>query len=379
MLGKHLLRKHFIAPAIAGLAGIVVLAGCGSSSSSTTTTAAGTTASGTSAAATTGSGGGSSAGINVGVGTIKPMSGNKNIAFFGQATNAYTYTVAQTNAAVAEGKKLGYNVSAFFSGLNPATELANFQNAITSGKYAGIIMQPVNSQLCVPMKTMPLKYHVLVSIVGSPLCDKGTGNGAVLWAPGTINYIGGQNNVDGINSVLATAAKLSPGNQNAAFIMGLNGHPSVVAWQAAWVPFAKAHPNWKLIDTSYTDFTTPQAFSATENALTAHPNITAIFSPYIDVTSGVVKALSAEGKTGKIAVYENGGGSKIAAGLVKGGQITGDLPVYPADLGTTGVDQMVKALQGTQPPKFTPGDGNPNATTTGVLTKANISSFTPQW
>jgi ribose transport system substrate-binding protein len=307
------------------------------------------------------------------------MAGNKNIAFFGQATNAYTYTVAQTNAAVAEGKKLGYNVSVFYSNLNPATELANFQHAMTSGKYAGIIMQPVNSQLCIPMRSQPLKYHVLVEIVGSPLCDKGTGSGASLWAPGTISYIGGQNNVDGINSVLASAAQLSPGPQKAAFIMGLNGHPSVVAWQTAWGPFAAAHSNWKLIDTAYTDFTTPAAFTATENAITAHPDITAIFTPYIDVTSGVVKAIGAQGKTGKIAVYENGGGSKTAVGLVKSGQITGDLPVYPESLGTAGVQTMVQALQGTQPPKFIPGDGNPTATTTGVITKANVASFTPQW
>jgi ribose transport system substrate-binding protein len=369
-----MLRKRSWVPAVAGVIAVLAVAGCGSSSSSSSgasATAAAAPASTTSAS--------SGKGIDIGVGTVTPKAGNKNIAFFGQATNAYTYTVAQTKAAQAEGAKLGYNVSVFFDNLSPATELANFQQAITSGKYAGIIFQPVNSQLCVPMRTQSLKYHVLVEIVGTPLCDKGTGSGAALWAPGTISFIGGQNNVDGINSVLETAAKLSPGPQKAAFIMGLNGNPSVVAWQTAWKPFAAAHPNWSLVDTAYTDFTAPTAFTDTENAITSHSDITAMFSPYIDVTSGVVKAVAAQGKTGKIKVYENGGGSGIAAGLVKSGALTGDLPVYPESLGSTGVQTMVSALQGKQPPKFIPGDGNATATTTGVLTKATIGSFTPQW
>ena len=385
---EKMLRKRMWVLALVGAMGITGLAACGSSSSSssaassasaTTSSSSGSSGTSTTAAATGSSSTCSGGGINVGTGCVVPKKGNKNIAFFGQATNAYTYTVAQTNAATAEGKKLGYNVTISFDNLNPATELANFQQAVSGGKYAGIIFQPVNTQLCVPMRTVPIHSHVLVEIVGSPLCDKGTGNGAQLWAPGTISYVGGQNNVDGINSVLATAAKLSPGPQKAAFIMGLNGNPSVVAWQTAWTPFVAAHPNWSLVDTSYTDFTTPQAFTATENAITAHPDITAIFSPYIDVTSGIVKAIQAQGKAGKIKVYENGGGSSIATGLVKAGSLTGDLPVYPESLGSTGVQTMVEALQGKQPPRFIPGDGNPTATTTGVVTAANVASFKPQW
>jgi ribose transport system substrate-binding protein len=382
-----MLHKRMWVLALVGAMGITGLAACGGSSSSTSsasspsaaTTSSSSGSSGTTTAAASGSSTCSAGAIDVGVGCVVPKAGNKNIAFFGQATNAYTYTVAQTNAAVAEGKKLGYNVTISYDNLNPATELANFQQAVSSGKYAGIIFQPVNTQLCVPMRSVPIHSHVLVEIVGTPLCDKGTGNGAELWAPGTISYVGGQNNVDGINSVLATAAKLSTGQQKAAFIMGLNGNPSVVAWQTAWKPFAAAHSNWDLIDTAYTDFTTPQAFTATENAITAHPDITAIFSPYIDVTSGIVKAIQAQGKAGKIKVYENGGGSSIAASLVKAGSLTGDLPVYPESLGSTGVQTMVQALQGKQPPRFIPGDGNPTATTTGVITAANVATFKPQW
>ena len=50
--------------------------------------------------------------------------------------------------------------------------------------------------------------------------------------------------------------------------------------------------------------------------------------------------------------------------------------VVPA--GSEGVKVMVEAGKGVQPPRFIPGDGNPNATL-GVITAANVGSFIPQW
>ena len=52
---------------------------------------------------------------------------------------------------------------------------------------------------------------------------------------------------------------------------------------------------------------------------------------------------------------------------------------YPYSLGFEGVKSMVAALKGTQPPKFVPGDGNPDAGTQGTITKENVASFKPQW
>jgi ribose transport system substrate-binding protein len=301
-----------------------------------------------------------------------------NIAYFVQASPAYSYTVAQANAAVAEAKALGVNLSIHWDNLDPALELSGFQQAITSGKYGGIIIHPVNSQLCKPIATEAMRYQVLVEVVGNALCNNGSGSGAALYSPGTIVFMGGQNAVDGINTLLARAAQLSPGPQKVLLAMGTQGAPSVVAWQTAWKQFAATHPNWTLAGEIYTDYTTPTAFTDTQNFLNGNKGVTVIFSPYIDITVGVEKAVAAENLEKQIAVYENGGGSTAADGLVKGGQLKGDLPVYPESLGSQGVKVMVAAGKGVQPPRFIPGDGNPNATL-GVITAANVGSFTPQW
>src|SRR5262249_47040715 len=111
--------------ALGGVVLLVLLAACSTSSGS---------AGGSTGAAI----GGSGAKINVRVGTITPHNMN-NIAYFVQASPAYSYTVAQANAAVAEAKALGVNLSIHWDNLDPALELSGFQQAIASGKYGGII------------------------------------------------------------------------------------------------------------------------------------------------------------------------------------------------------------------------------------------------
>ena len=318
------------------------------------------------------------AGLDIGVGTIHPTSGKK-IAVMISSSTALSYGEAEGKAAQAEAAKLGYKADVFYADLNPATELATFQHVISSGDYAGLILHPVNNQLCVPLKTEALKHNLPVEIVDTALCDDGSGSGDDLWAPGTVSYLGGQSTRPGVEEVLAAAAKQLSGPQKVALVLGVQGHPATVAWQSAWKTFAASHPDWQLVDTVYTDFSTPSAFSATQNLLTAHSDITAIFDPYADIASGVVKAIQARGLTGKVALYENGGGNKAAVEMVKAGEMTGDLPAYPAQLLTTAVDNMVKALGGQQPPKFVGGDGNPNAESFGLLSKDNVGTFTADY
>ncbi len=322
--------------------------------------------------------GASGGAIDVGTGKITPKSDNKKIAFIQQASQQYTYQAVQTESSKAEAKKLGYELDNLYSNLDPATELQNFNQAM-SGKYAGFIMQPVNSQLCTPMKTQTLQKNVVAGVVGNALCSDGSDVGEALWAPGTAFYVGGANAVDGIEIVLNKAAEENPGPQKVAFVMGIKGHPSVVAWETAWKNFSPDHPDMELVTTVYTDFTTPGAFKATQDILQSNKDLDIIFTLYIDVGGGIAKALDAAGKTGDIKLYENGGGSKVAKKLVEQGKIAGDLPVYPDYNSRIGIQQLVAALEGKQPPKFTGGDGNPEFLETGVINKDNVASFDPQW
>lgn len=367
----RLKRWMWLVTALAALVLAAAAVGCGDDDNES-----GSSGGSESAAAGGESGGETGGAIDVGTGKITPKNTDR-IAMLLQASKAYSYPLAQEKAAKAEAEKLGVEVDVFYSNLDPAVERANFQQALTSGKYGGIVMQPVTAQLCVPVEKTAAQRGVLVLIFGNPLCDKGTGAGEELWAKGTIGYIGGQNNIPGINEVLEAAAEKQQGPQKVILAMGIQGHPSVVAWETAWKEFAAEHPDWKLLETVYTDFTTPGAFNAMQNALNAHRDTTVIFSPYIDITAGVTKAVSARNLGDQIAVYENGGGSKVSVGLVKGGKLAGSLPVYPSSLGSSGVQVMAEALKGKQPEKMLENDGNPEPF--GVLTPENVGEYEPQW
>lgn len=361
--------RRFVA--VLGMAATATLiAACGSSSTEGTTSATGSSAEATSAAAATG--------IDVGTGTVTPKNTDR-IAYMVQAGKTFSYTNAQAKAAVDKGKELGVSVDVYYSDLDPAKELANFQQAFSSGKYGGLILQSVSPQLCKSIESDSVKNQVLVEVVGNPLCDQATAVGEDLWSKGTIAYMGGQNGVDGITDLLNASAEQQTGPQKVMLVLGIKGHPSSTAWEVAFKKFQETHPDWSLANTVYTDFTTPGAFSAVQNALQANKDVTVAYSLYIDVTAGAAKALDAQGLTSKVALYENGGGSKVSVELIQKGQIQGSLPTYPASLGSEGVTVMVDAFKGVQPAKFIPGDGNPDYKTQGVITKGNVGSFTPQW
>ncbi len=316
----------------------------------------------------------SRAAVDIGVGKITPAP-SKKIAVMISTTPELSYGAGEAAAATSEAKKLGYEADLYFSNLNPQTELANFQNIANSGKYAGLILHPVNSQLCTPMKTAALQSDLVVEVVNTPLCDDGSGTGAELWSPGTISYIGGQGMRDGVEMVLDGAAKELSGPQKVGLVLGVQGHYSSVAWEVAWKKFAKSHPDWSLAGTVYTDFSTPNAFGMAQNLLTAHPDLTVVFDSYADIATGVVKAVDARGLRGKVAVYENGGGNAAAVAMVKSGELAGDLPGYPSSMLRTATDDLVAVLKGAKPVRYIGGDGNPDAERIGLVTQANVGTF----
>ena len=352
---------------VGAVAVTATLSACGSSSTPSSKTPAASSSSASSAAA-----------IDVGTGKITPKD-TTHIAYMVQAGKTFSYTAAQAQGALEAGKALGVTVDVYYSNLDAATELSNFNQIFATGKYGGLIIQSVNQQTCKTITDGSVKQQILVEVVGNPLCDQATATGDALWSPGTTNYMGGQNGVDGITSLLDASAKTLSGPQKVMLAMGTKGHPSTVAWEVAFKTFQQAHPDWTLANETFTDFTTPGAFSSVQNALQGNPKVTVIYSLYVDVTAGVVKAVKAQNLSDKIKVFDNGGGSKLSVQLLNDGQQAGTLPVYPYSLGYEGVKVMVAAFKGTQPQKFIAGDGNPDAISTGMITKETVGNFKPQW
>ncbi|MCU1476522.1 MAG: hypothetical protein JWQ64_1215 [Subtercola sp.] len=351
-------KRTRVVPVVLVLGLAAVLSACSESSGSTTgssTPAAGAVS------------------VDVGNGTITPKNAN-NIAVMIQAGPTYSDSAAKAEGAKAAAKDLGVNVDIFWSALDPGTEVSNYNTIMTSGKYGALAVQPVSPQLCKTIAADSVKAQMLVTVFGGPLCATGTETGDALKAPGTITYVDQNNLTEGATIMYNGAADLlGTGPEKVLLVFGNQGHTTVVAHEKAWDEFAATHPNWTVAGKIYTDWTTPGAYSATQNLLQANPDATVIFSTYIDITAGVVKAVAEQNMTKQVSVFETSGGTDLSVQLLKAGTLAGSVPSRSYDVGYAAVKSIVEASQGkTQPPViFLPADKS------AIITQANVGSYVP--
>jgi enoyl-CoA hydratase len=366
-----------------GVLTFAALTACGSGgTSATSASSAGSSSSATSASAVGSSSSASpassaGAGLDTGAGTIQPKP-IKNVAMLLNYNDSATFSRSMISAAKATAAKAGINLDVKFANLEPATELANYQDAMTSGKYQGIVIQAIAGQLCDLVKKDAITYNMPVVAMVSPLCSNAADHGEGQWSPGSLAYVGGMNDRDHTVSLLTSATANTPGPQKVMLVVGTDTHPNTLSFIGGFEDFVKSHPDWKLVDTVYTNFSPQDAFAKTQNALQGHKDTTMILTSYAGITNGVVQAVEAQGLTGKIAIYDQTGGSAESKKLIENGGITGTLPSYPESMATAALQAVIDAGKGTQPKRFISDDGNPDAVT-GAVTKSNISSFTPQF
>lgn len=333
-----------LVPTLTALALAATLAACGSDTSS------GAGATGSSAGAASGAASGVS--VDVGTGSIAPHDTN-NIAVMLQAGPTYSDTQNKAEGAQAAAKDLGVTADVFFSNLDPATELTNYNTIINSGKYGAIVVQAVSPQLCKLMPEDAIKHQLLIAVMGGPLCATGTEEGEALRAPGTLTYVDQNNLINGATTMFDGAAKmLGDGPQKVLLVFGNEGHPTVVAHETAWDTFAAAHPNWEVVGKVYTDWTTPGAYASTQNLLQANPEATVAFSTYVDITAGLTKAIQDQNLTDQISVFETSGGTQVSQDLIKSGALKGSVPTYPYDVAYAAMKSVVDAANGQKVPGY---------------------------
>ncbi len=124
------------------------------------------------------------------------------------------------------------------------------------------------------------------------------------------------------------------------------------------------------------DFFTPAGgLKAVQDMLTAHPDLNAVVGSDQGI-EGAVQALAGANKTGKVLLVGYGGS---AAGLdgVASGTWYGTIMQTPATEGGQGVQALVKAIRdNTQTGGVDPLASLPDQ---GVVTSANVKSFTAEW
>ena len=376
--GSALTRRAVLPVAVLAM----LLAACSSGGSGTASDSAsgGGESSASSSASASASASATSAGtvtVPIGDQSVTVSSPIKTIALLvAGSANTYTWTAALEEGAKAAAEANGVELTIFEANFDPVVQFNQLQDAMASGLYQGLLIQPVSTQTCDLVTSDAVKDNLLVVALEVGLCGQDTEVGEGLWTPGSLTFIGGQYAMPGFLSYTGSILETNPGPQKVIEVIGPQDYGTTRSWDAAKAQTWAGAPEFEVTATVYTDFSTPDAYKKTLDALQANPDTTIIVSQYIDMTKGIIKAVQDLGKTG-IKIYDFGG-SIESVKMVESGEAVATFADYPISMGEAGVMAVVDAGLGKPVPKVILGDGKADAITT-IITKDDLGSYTPQY
>jgi ribose transport system substrate-binding protein len=298
-----------------------------------------------------------------------------NVAYMSYAV-ANDYDKGMLANAQAVAAKNNVKITVFDAANSSNTQYSQMQTVISSGKYQGIITQPIVGTALVPLVQQAIAAGIKVvnmdQILGSNLRTaepqvQGLSGNAV-FNP----YDGGV--TDGkLSAQACEALKANP--CDVGFLYDVKASNLDGAVHAGFLAGLATDPNAKVTNTGQTNFTQAGGLSASQDMLTANSNLDVIWGSD-QGAEGAASAVAQAGKQGKVLIVGGGGGS-IAIADVKSGVLFGELYNAPATEGKVAMQMMAKALTTGQ------SSGGVNVAATfpdnGAITKANVDKFTAQY
>jgi ribose transport system substrate-binding protein len=332
----------------AALAALVALAGCGSGSSG------GTTASSSTSAA-------------------PAATKQANIAYLSFAV-ANSYDAPMLAAAQGAAAAANAKLTVFDANNDPKAQFSQFQNAIASGKYQGIIVQPIFGTALTGLTSQAIAKGIKVvnidQILGPNLS---TSAPQVKGLSANVTFVPSLMGTQlGKLTVQACASKhLNP--CNVGYLYDIKASSLDGAINKAFNAAIAGTPV-KVVAQGQDFFTPAGGLKAVQDMLTAHSDLNAVAGSDQGI-EGAVQALAGAKKSNVLLVGY--GGSAAGDAGVKAGTWYGTVAQDPASEGRIGVTDLIKAIR----TNATYGGVNPLASLPdqGVITKANVSKFTAEW
>ena len=332
-------RSTWLSLILAASAVAVGLAGCSSSNSSSA--AAPPSSSSSSAAAPASSG---------------ASHGTVQIALLG--FNTTPYALYSEKAADAAAKQYGATVTFFDGKSDPATQLAQVQNALASGKYQGFIFQALDGHGLEPLAAQASGQGIKTASVEY-----------TLGAPTDQNTVQAANGVDTTIGVgtLAQVRYVVAEIEKACTAKAGKGKPCNVALQPGLLNFPPDVYRLSLFkqmlgSTGYITVTqmppgqyyVQGAQGSTLNFFQNKPKVDVLYTFADQMVDGVLTGLKQVGLTpGKDVYIVSLGESKEAVALIQAGQVFGTVGLYPATEASLAVKYIVELVHGQSVPKVT--------------------------
>jgi ABC-type sugar transport system substrate-binding protein len=281
---------------------------------------------------------GDSGGSAAAAGADKPLTLELNV--YSRALPYYQDLVA---GAEKTAKKLGVTLDVTYGETDPQLQYDQVENAVTSAPD-GLIVAPIDQVALIPVIQMASENGVPVVTVGDNLAEEG--RSFQLTFVGTEYEAVGKQKAEFIVDALGGQGKV-------AVIHGIRGlHFTEGQWADGALPVFEANPGITLIDGGYTgQFTTDAGLAATENLLTANPDLDAIYFDNDDLALGGVLALQQRGISLQDIVAIGTDGGAPARQAVAAGELDMTISICGYVTGVRAVEVLTAYLRdGDSPP-----------------------------
>jgi ribose transport system substrate-binding protein len=299
-----------------------------------------------------------------------------NIAVF-LASSANTYWAAALQGAKdVQKKNPDVKLTVFDGQFNTNKQLGQLRDALVSKKYQAWFVGPNDGGPLTPTIKQAIKDGVFV---GCSLVPCGPNiKSAKVQIPGQTIFAGLGFFPNGQllgKLVVQGCAGVDP--CKVLWLPGLPTLPLEKARQDGLYSIIKPHKNIKVVAVAAGGYLAAPALKATQDILSAHPDLNVIVSSGDQMIAGAVKAAQVAGLAGKIKMYGNGCTFEAKV-LIQQGKQAGCTVYLPRTEGRLVVQALVDAVNG----KAKTGvsiDPTPRSPIGGLGTKANIGKFKPEF
>jgi len=287
-----------------------------------------------------------------------------------------SYDAPMLAAAQAVAADNNATLKVFDANNSPQTQYSQLQDALNSGQYQGIIVQPIFGTGLTGLVRQAIGKGIKVvnmdQILGANLStDKPQVTGLSANVAFVPTEIGTK-----LGNLVVEACKTKNLNPcNVGYLYDIKASALDVAIHGAFAKAIAADPSVKVVAQGQSFFSPTVGLTAVQNMLQANPNLNLIVGSDQGIEGGA-QALTTAHKTGKVILVGYGASAAALQGVSSGAWF-GDVAQAPASEGRLAVLAMVKALRdGKSSGGIDPVAGLPD---NGIVTEANASQFTAEW
>jgi ribose transport system substrate-binding protein len=289
---------------------------------------------------------------------------------------ANSYDAPMLAAAQTAAASNNATLTVFDANNSPDTQFTQLQDALTSGQYDGIIVQPIFGPALIPEIEAGIadgaQIAVLDQILGEDLT---TSEKQVDGLAANVVFV--QSEIGRKQGELTVQAcqefELDP--CNVGFLYNIKVSALDTAIRTAFDAVIAENDNISVVAEGEAFYTVALGLSATQDMLTARSDINVLVGADQGIT-GAVTAIEDAGKTGDIALIGYGGAAVAYLRIAAGAQYA-TVAQAPASEGRFVVEDLINAIRsGTPAESRDPVGELPDD---GIVTQENVSNFVAEW